>query len=68
MIARMRLKAVVMAVIWQFRLRRRRMQRLWLMLEHRARPRLGHARHPNSDSSETDEDPRMPWEVDFGPW
>ena len=31
-------------------------------------PRVGHARHPNSDSSETDEDPIMPWEVDYGPW
>ena len=31
-------------------------------------PRVGHARHPNSDSSETDEDARMPWEVVYGPW
>ena len=71
--ARMRLKAVVMAVIWQFRLRRLTRLRLdmttmWLMSEHRPRPRVGHARHPHSDSSDTDEDPIMPWEVDYGPW
>ena len=57
-----------MAVIWQFRLRRQNMRRVWLMLEHRRRPRLGHARHPNSDSSDLDEDAPMPSEVDFGPW